>query len=56
VILNVDHMPSRRLYPELALAIENLRVLCALCNQGMGNKDTTDWRQCVSWLGEGCPD
>ncbi len=56
VILNVDHMPPRRLYPELALAIENLRVLCALCNQGKGNKDTTDWRQCVSWLGEGCPD
>jgi 5-methylcytosine-specific restriction endonuclease McrA len=45
VILNVDHVPPRRLYPELALAIENLQVLCAQCNQGKGNKDATDRRQ-----------
>jgi len=43
--LNVDHIRPRRYYPELALELGNLQVLCAACNQGKGNKDATDWRR-----------
>jgi 5-methylcytosine-specific restriction endonuclease McrA len=43
--LNVDHVKPRRFYPELALDIGNLQVLCADCNRGKGNKDATDWRR-----------
>lgn len=43
-IMNVDHIRPRRLFPELALDIENLQVLCSDCNHGKGNWDMTDWR------------
>jgi hypothetical protein len=44
VVLNVDHIKSRKKYPELALVLENLQVLCEPCNHGKGNWDETDWR------------
>lgn len=43
-VMNVDHIKPRRLFPELALDIENLQVLCNECNHGKGNWDQTDWR------------
>lgn len=42
--LHVDHIKPRSLFPELALVLSNLQVLCADCNLGKGNSDTTDWR------------
>ncbi len=44
ITINVDHIKSRRLHPELALDINNLQVLCNPCNHGKGFKDETDWR------------
>jgi hypothetical protein len=43
-ILNVDHILPRRLFPESALQLENLQVLCSDCNEGKGNWDMTDAR------------
>lgn len=43
-ILNVDHIRPRRLFPALALHLENLQVLCSDCNEGKGNWDMTDAR------------
>lgn len=43
-VLNVDHVMPRRLFPHLALDINNLQVLCADCNEGKGNWDMTDAR------------
>jgi hypothetical protein len=42
--INVDHIKPRKLFPELALEIDNLQILCHECNHGKGNWDTTDWR------------
>lgn len=44
VALHVDHIKPRRKYPDLALDVNNLQVLCSECNHGKGNWDTTDWR------------
>jgi len=43
-VMNVDHIKPRRLFPNLALDVENLQVLCSECNHGKGNWDMTDWR------------
>lgn len=43
-VMNVDHIKPRKLFPQLALDIENLQVLCGDCNHGKGNWDMTDWR------------
>jgi len=43
VVLNVDHVKSRRRFPHLALDIENLQVLCGDCNHGKANQ-TVDFR------------
>lgn len=43
-VMNVDHIKPRRLFPHLALDIDNLQVLCHECNHGKGNLDQTDWR------------
>jgi len=43
-VMNVDHIRPRKLFPELALDINNLQVLCHECNHGKGNWDQTDWR------------
>lgn len=44
VALHVDHIKPRSKYPELALDINNLQVLCAECNKGKGNWSETDFR------------
>lgn len=44
IVLNVDHIKPRKKYPELAMNINNLQVLCSPCNHGKGNWDETDWR------------
>ena len=44
VVMNVDHIQPRKLYPDRALDIENLQILCNPCNHGKGNWDQTDWR------------
>lgn len=46
--MNVDHIKPRRLFPALALDLDNLQVLCHECNHGKGNWDMTDWRQSVN--------
>lgn len=43
-VMNVDHIKPRKLFPELALDINNLQILCSPCNHGKGNWDFTDWR------------
>lgn len=43
-VIHVDHIKPRKLFPHLALNINNLQVLCHECNHGKGNWDTTDWR------------
>ena len=43
-VLNVDHIKPRALFPELALRLDNLQVLCGDCNEGKGNWDMTDAR------------
>lgn len=42
--INVDHIKPRKLFPELALDVDNLQILCHECNHGKGNWDQTDWR------------
>lgn len=44
VVLHVDHIKPRKLFPELALDPDNLQVLCDECNLGKGNVFETDWR------------
>jgi len=44
VRMHVDHIKPRRLFPQLALDLGNLQVLCEICNHGKGNWDMTDWR------------
>ena len=43
-VLNVDHIKPRKFFPELALEVDNLQILCADCNHGKGNWDMTDSR------------
>jgi 5-methylcytosine-specific restriction endonuclease McrA len=43
-VINVDHIKPRKLYPHLALCLDNLQILCHECNHGKGNWDITDWR------------
>jgi hypothetical protein len=42
--MHVDHIKPRHRFPELALTLENLQVLCDECNLGKSSKDATDWR------------
>lgn len=44
-VMNVDHIKPRKLFPQLALDVDNLQILCGDCNHGKGNWDMTDWRQ-----------
>lgn len=44
VKMHVDHIKPRKFFPNLALTLDNLQVLCEECNHGKGNWDMTDWR------------
>ena len=44
IVIHVDHIKSRSIYPELALDINNLQPLCRDCNLGKSNRDETDFR------------
>jgi 5-methylcytosine-specific restriction endonuclease McrA len=44
VVLHVDHIQPRYFFPELAMQITNLQVLCKDCNFGKSAWDQTDWR------------
>lgn len=43
-VMHVDHIKPRSKFPHLALELSNLQILCADCNIGKSNKDSTDWR------------
>jgi hypothetical protein len=43
-VMHVDHIKPRKIFPNLALDVDNLQVLCGDCNAGKGNWDMTDWR------------
>ena len=43
-VIDVDHIKPRRKFPELALVLDNLQVLCDARNHGKGNWDESDWR------------
>lgn len=43
-VMNVDHVKPRKLFPQLALDVDNLQILCDACNHGKSNWDQTDWR------------
>ena len=42
--MHVDHIKPRSKYPELALEITNLQILCEDCNIGKGAWDQTNFR------------
>jgi 5-methylcytosine-specific restriction endonuclease McrA len=44
VVISVDHIKPRSLYPELELDFDNMQVACMPCNMGKSNIDFTDWR------------
>ncbi len=47
-VMHVDHIKPRKLFPQLALDLNNLQVLCGECNHGKGNWDQTDWREATA--------
>lgn len=44
IVIHVDHIKPRSIYPDLALSFNNLQLLCEDCNLGKGNKCEIDWR------------
>ena len=44
VAMHCDHIKPRSKFPELALNIDNIQILCEDCNLGKSNIDKTDWR------------
>lgn len=40
----VDHIKPRKLFPKLALDVNNLQILCDVCNLGKGNGFDIDWK------------
>lgn len=43
-VIHVDHIKPRKIFPNLALELSNLQILCSDCNAGKGNWDMTNWR------------
>ena len=43
--LHIDHIKPRSKYPELELVLENLQVLCMMCNLKKSNRDETNYMQ-----------
>lgn len=56
VVICVDHIKPIKTHPELALDINNLQVLCDVCNHGKANWIVHDWRSdgtfvvCEDWI------
>jgi len=50
--LHVDHIKPISKFPQLMTDINNLQILCALCNKGKGNWDETDHRLLKDGLDE----
>jgi 5-methylcytosine-specific restriction endonuclease McrA len=48
VVIHVDHIKPRSLYPHLELCFDNLQPLCEDCNLAKSNTDETDWRKQTS--------
>ncbi|CAH6659897.1 MULTISPECIES: HNH endonuclease [Pseudocitrobacter] len=44
IVIHVDHIKPRSKYPELALRLDNLQLLCNECNCAKGNRDEIKWR------------
>ena len=44
IVIHVDHIKPRSKYPDMALQINNLQLLCEDCNLGKSNKCEVDWR------------
>ena len=44
VVIHVDHIKPLRKFWHLRLDVNNLQVLCEICNHGKGSWDQTDWR------------
>lgn len=42
--LHIDHIKPISKFPQLALDMNNLQILCKDCNKGKSNKDDTDFR------------
>ena len=47
IVVHVDHIKPRSKYPELALDVNNLQVLCEDCNVGKLNRFETDYRPSI---------
>lgn len=45
IVLHIDHIKPRSIFPELAFELDNLQVLCEFCNIGKSNKFEDDWRE-----------
>lgn len=43
-VMHVDHIKPRKFFPTLALNLDNLQILCEVCNHGKGNWNHVDWR------------
>lgn len=43
-VMHVDHIKPRSKFPELALDINNLQILCDQCNLGKSDTSETKWR------------
>ena len=44
LIMHVDHIKPKSTFPDLALDVDNLQILCEECNLGKSNLYDTDWR------------
>ena len=44
MVMHVDHIKPRSLYPHLALDIANLQIMCNECNVSNGNRDEVAWQ------------
>lgn len=44
-VLHVDHILPRSIYPQFALSLNNLQILCESCNMGKGNVVTTNFKR-----------
>lgn len=44
ITINVDHIKPRRTHPHLALEMDNLQILCNVCNHGKSNRHEIDFR------------